>query len=55
MAREHGPAQARYALAEADLEMGLLFANLSAATWMALGGPGFLEQVAASLPPWPAR
>jgi GAF domain-containing protein len=47
-------AQARYALAEIDLRMGLLFANLSAATWMALDGPRYLEQVLAGLPPWRA-
>ena len=45
-------AQARYALAEPDLRMGLLFANLSAATWMALDGPRYLEQLLAGMPPW---
>lgn len=47
-------AQARYALSEIDLTMGLPFANLAAATWMGLDGPRFLEQVAASLAPWSA-
>ena len=45
-------AQARYALAETDLRMGLLFANLSAATWMALDGPRYLERLLAGMPPW---
>jgi GAF domain len=45
-------AQARYALAEIDLKFGLLFANLSAATWMALDGPRYLEHLLAGLPPW---
>ena len=45
-------AEARYTLSEVDLRMGLLFANLSAATWVALGGPSVLERVVASLPPW---
>jgi len=48
-------AEARYALSDIDLRMGLLFANLSAATWIALGGPRFLEKVVASLPPWSAN
>ena len=48
-------AQARHALAEIDLRMGLLFANLSAATWMALDGPRYLEAVLAGLPPWRER
>ena len=47
-------AEARYALSEIDMRMGLLFANLSAATWMALDGPRFLEKLVASLPPWRA-
>ena len=47
-------AEARYALSEIDRDMGLLFANLAAATWMALDGPRFLAQVCASLPRWSA-
>jgi signal transduction protein with GAF and PtsI domain len=43
-------AEARYALSEIDRDMGLLFANLAAATWIALDGPRFLDQVSASLP-----
>ncbi len=45
-------AQARYALDETDRDMGMLFANLAAATWIALDGPRFLGGVVASLPPW---
>jgi hypothetical protein len=30
----------------------MLFANLAAATWIALDGPRFLEGVVASLPAW---
>jgi putative methionine-R-sulfoxide reductase with GAF domain len=45
-------AQARYALDETDRDTGTIFASLAAATWMALGGPEFLDQLAASLPPW---
>jgi hypothetical protein len=47
-------AQARYALNETDRDMGMLFANLAAATWMALDGPQFLDGVIAALPPWRA-
>jgi hypothetical protein len=43
-------AEARYALSEIDRDMGMLFANLAAATWIALDGPRFLDQVFASLP-----
>jgi GAF domain-containing protein len=45
-------AAARYALSEIDRDMGMLFANLAAATWIALDGPRFLEQVSTSLPRW---
>jgi GAF domain-containing protein len=48
-------AEARYALGDIDVRMGLLFANLAAATWIALDGPRFLESVVASLPPWSGR
>ncbi|PWT93196.1 MAG: GAF domain-containing protein [Proteobacteria bacterium] len=47
-------AEARYTLSEIDLRVGQLFANLSAATWMALDGPRFLADVVASLPLWQA-
>jgi GAF domain-containing protein len=47
-------AEARYALSEIDRDTGLLFANLAAATWMALEGPRFLEQISNSLPQWSA-
>lgn len=45
-------AQARGTYEETDLRMGLLFADLAAATWIALDGPRFLAEVSASLPPW---
>jgi GAF domain-containing protein len=47
-------AQARGTYEETDLRLGLLFADLAAATWIALDGPRFLAELAASLPPWPA-
>jgi hypothetical protein len=46
-------AMARYTYAETDMRTGILFANLAAATWMALGGPRYLADVVASMPPWP--
>jgi hypothetical protein len=47
-------AMARYTFAEIDTRTGILFANLAAATWMALGGPRYLDDIIASLPPWSA-
>jgi hypothetical protein len=47
-------AEARHALSEIDRDMGLLFANLAAATWIALDGPCFFEQVFTSLSRWSA-
>jgi len=45
-------AMARYTFDEPDTRTGILFANLAAATWMALGGPDYLAKIVASLPPW---
>lgn len=45
-------AMARYTYAETDTRTGLAFANLASATWMALGGPRYLADLVASLPPW---
>lgn len=45
-------AQARNTYDETDLKTGMAFANLASATWMALGGPGYLAGVVAALPPW---
>lgn len=45
-------AMARYTFGEPDTRTGILFANLAAATWMALGGPRYLEDLIATLPPW---
>jgi hypothetical protein len=45
-------AMARYTFAEPDTRTGILFANLAAATWMALGGPRYLDDLIATLPPW---
>ena len=45
-------AMARYTFDETDTRTGILFADLAAATWMALGGPRYLADIVASLPPW---
>jgi hypothetical protein len=45
-------AMARYTFEETDTRTGILFADLAAATWMALGGPRHLAAIIASLPPW---
>jgi GAF domain-containing protein len=45
-------AQARNTYDKADLEVGMAFANLAAATWIAKGGPEFLAGVVSALPPW---
>jgi hypothetical protein len=45
-------AMARYTFEETDTRTGILFADLAAATWMALGGPRYLAAIIASLPPW---
>jgi len=47
-------AMARYTFDEPDLRTGILFADLAAATWMALGGPEYLRKLSATLPPWKA-
>jgi hypothetical protein len=47
-------AMARYTFGEPDTRTGILFANLAAATWMALGGPRYLAELSATLPPWQA-
>ena len=45
-------AQARNTYDATDLEVAMLFANLAAATWVALDGPRYLAGVASALPPW---
>lgn len=45
-------AQARYFFDEHDLAAQVAFAAAAAATWMAKGGPAFLADLSASLPPW---
>jgi GAF domain-containing protein len=45
-------AQARNSFDRTDLQAGMLFANLAAATWVAKGGPAHLADVAARLGPW---
>jgi hypothetical protein len=45
-------AMARYTFGEPDTHTGILFANLAAATWMALGGTRYLADLVATLPPW---
>lgn len=47
-------AMARYTFDEPDTRTGILFADLAAATWMALGGPRYLDELIATLPPWKA-
>lgn len=47
-------AQARNTHDKTDLAVAMQFANLAAATWIALGGPKHLEAVAAKLGPWSA-
>jgi putative methionine-R-sulfoxide reductase with GAF domain len=47
-------AQARYFFDERDLAMQVIFAAAAAATWMAKGGPTYLAELSASLPPWSA-
>jgi GAF domain-containing protein len=48
-------AQARNTYDASDLTMAMLFANLAAATWVALGGPRYLAGVASALPPWTTK
>lgn len=47
-------AQARYFYDEIDLSVQRLFANAAAASWMGLGGPAYIERLAAKLGPWPS-
>jgi GAF domain-containing protein len=44
-------AQARNTYDATDLKVAMLFANLAAATWVALDGPRYLAGVASALPP----
>lgn len=48
-------AQARNTYDETDLKVGMAFANLASATWMATGGPRYLSGVVAALPSWSPR
>jgi len=45
-------AQARNTYDTIDLKIALLFANLAAASWVALNGPHYLAGVASALPSW---
>jgi hypothetical protein len=45
-------AMARYTFDEPDTRTGILFADLAAATWVALGGPRYLADIVATMPPW---
>jgi putative methionine-R-sulfoxide reductase with GAF domain len=45
-------AQARDTYDTTDLQVGMAFANLASATWMALDGPAYLAGLASSLGPW---
>ena len=44
-------AQARYFFDDRDLAMQVIFAAAASATWMAKGGPAYLAELSASLPP----
>jgi GAF domain-containing protein len=48
-------AQARNTYDATDLNIALLFANLAAATWVALDGPDYLAGVVSALPPWSSK
>ena len=48
-------AQARNTYDATDLKIALLFANLTAATWVALDGPHYLARVVSALPPWSSK
>ena len=48
-------AQARNTYNATDLKFALLFANLAAATWVALDGPHDLARVVSALPPWSSK
>jgi len=45
-------AQARYMYDESDMKVQKLFAALTAAVWMGLGGPQRVADVAAGMPAW---